>query len=104
MRDGEIIELFSTGKILGVFPNIDYPIKEITLKKDDKILFFTDGLTEAVGANGLDFEEEFKAIVKSKHCLRIKELIDYIYYRLILHSEKNVFEDDVCIVGMQINQ
>jgi len=45
----------ATGPPLGVFPDREYPVIEQSVKSGDKVLFFTDGLTEVMN----DQEEEF---------------------------------------------
>ena len=68
-RSGEIVkELLQTGPAVGVFPDTAYPVGEITLKKGDTILGFTDGVTEAVNADNEQFSSErlLKIIAKNK--------------------------------------
>ncbi len=48
LRDGNIIELNKGGLVLGVDENAEYKIETIELKKDDCLLFYTDGLIDAM--------------------------------------------------------
>ncbi len=48
MREGKLIELFEGGMVLGVDPNSTYQIDNIDLLRDDILLFYTDGLIDAV--------------------------------------------------------
>lgn len=43
----EVFEYDRGGTILGLFPNAVYEEEEVQLKKDDYILFYTDGIIEA---------------------------------------------------------
>ena len=49
-RASEIFELEARGMPLGLMPEQDYPEHEVTLAADDCVLFYTDGLVEAHGA------------------------------------------------------
>jgi serine phosphatase RsbU (regulator of sigma subunit) len=49
-HDGELSELWSTGMPLGLMPGQDYSEHELFLTQEDCILFYSDGLVEAHGA------------------------------------------------------
>jgi sigma-B regulation protein RsbU (phosphoserine phosphatase) len=51
IRDGQIIELHKGGLVLGVDENAEYEIEKVDLKKGDCLLFYTDGLIDAVNFN-----------------------------------------------------
>jgi sigma-B regulation protein RsbU (phosphoserine phosphatase) len=48
IRDGKIIELDKGGLVLGVDPQAEYEIETVGLKNGDCLLFYTDGLIDAV--------------------------------------------------------
>jgi PAS domain S-box-containing protein len=50
--DGDIKELETGGFILGAFPGSEYQEGHILLSVGDLLLLYTDGLTEAIGADG----------------------------------------------------
>ena len=47
-RDGQIIDLEKGGLVLGVIADTDYEIGNVVLENDDCLLFYTDGLIDAV--------------------------------------------------------
>jgi serine phosphatase RsbU (regulator of sigma subunit) len=49
-HEGELSELWSTGMPLGLMPGQDYTEHELFLSQEDCILFYSDGLVEAHGA------------------------------------------------------
>ena len=51
IRNGQTIDLEKGGLVLGVDINAEYEIETIKLKDDDCLLFYTDGLTDAVNYN-----------------------------------------------------
>jgi serine phosphatase RsbU (regulator of sigma subunit) len=46
-RAGEIVELRAAGMPLGLMPEQSYPEQNLSLGRDDSLLFYTDGLVEA---------------------------------------------------------
>jgi sigma-B regulation protein RsbU (phosphoserine phosphatase) len=52
---GQISTLTRTGAALGVFEEAQYQEREIVLQKGETLLFYTDGLTDAINANNEEF-------------------------------------------------
>jgi sigma-B regulation protein RsbU (phosphoserine phosphatase) len=44
--------------VLGVFPDVGYEQAELPLSRGDRLVFYTDGITEARDANGEEYGEE----------------------------------------------
>ncbi|PKL35823.1 MAG: hypothetical protein CVV44_20095 [Spirochaetae bacterium HGW-Spirochaetae-1] len=94
--------LISRGKLLGSFRNLSFEEKTIDLKDGDKLLFFTDGLTEAENEDGIFFEDKLKEILPVIVGLPISDFIRNIYEEVILFRGDMHFNDDICIIGMEI--
>jgi sigma-B regulation protein RsbU (phosphoserine phosphatase) len=59
IRDGNIDKLEKGGMILGVMKtDIPYIAEEVKLKKEDVIIMFTDGVSEAMNKNREEFSDE----------------------------------------------
>ena len=59
IRDGKIIKLQKGGIILGVIETMmPYASEDITLQKDDVIVLFTDGISEAMNKRGEEFSDD----------------------------------------------
>ncbi len=59
VRDKKIIKLKKGGMILGVMKTvIPYDSEEIELQSNDKIILFTDGITEAMDKNDIEYSDE----------------------------------------------
>ena len=56
-RDGSHERLEAGGGVLGVFPNQKFSSGTAQLAPGDRVVFFTDGVTEAAGAAGDEFGE-----------------------------------------------
>jgi sigma-B regulation protein RsbU (phosphoserine phosphatase) len=63
------------GAVLGVFPAWTYEDSMIELKAGDRLLLFTDGITEASNADGQEFEEtSIAAFANANSSLSANEL------------------------------
>ena len=63
--DGECIHLEEGGRVIGAFCDSTFTQQEIQLYPGDKLLLFTDGVTEARNAHGEEFGEQ-----RLRECLR----------------------------------
>jgi phosphoserine phosphatase RsbU/P len=55
---GTVERLSDGGTVLGVFPEIAYDQGELPLEPGDRLVFYTDGITEARNADGDEYGEE----------------------------------------------
>jgi phosphoserine phosphatase RsbU/P len=63
--NGECVRLDDGGPVIGAFSQSSYIQREIQLREGDKLLLFTDGVTEARDASGEEFGEH-----RLQECLR----------------------------------
>jgi sigma-B regulation protein RsbU (phosphoserine phosphatase) len=56
--DGGIVRLTATGIVLGVFPEATYGESEIDLAPGDRLVVYTDGITEALSPDGDEYGED----------------------------------------------
>jgi sigma-B regulation protein RsbU (phosphoserine phosphatase) len=68
--DGSIVRLDCGGPVLGVLPHAGYEQAEVALAPGDRIVLFTDGLTEAPSGAGEEFGEArlLDAAVRHRLC------------------------------------
>jgi sigma-B regulation protein RsbU (phosphoserine phosphatase) len=57
-EDGDVEFLITGGLILGAFPEAEYEVGEVVLRRNDTLLFYSDGLTENFNAKEEEFGEE----------------------------------------------
>jgi len=103
IRKGHIIELKSRGILLGVEKNFPFETKTIQLEKNDKIFFFTDGLTETRNNSGVEFNSQLKSLLINSAHLSINKFIDEIYNELLLFNKTKIFEDDICMIALEVS-
>ena len=64
--DGLVTPLLRTGPAVGIIPGANFTVEEITFKKNDFLLAFTDGIPDAVNADQARFgKEQLLKIIES---------------------------------------
>ena len=96
--EGEARTLDGGGAVLGVFPSWNYEDAAIELMAGDRLLLFTDGITEAADASGQEFAETGIAqFVKSNGALSAKELNSRLLKRVAEFCQAQ-FHDDATVL------
>jgi serine phosphatase RsbU (regulator of sigma subunit) len=91
------------GPALGLFDKSDYPACRCALRANDAILLFTDGLYEAVNPNQEEYgQERLLQAVREGVRLPMDQLLDKLVADAQHFSGAQEFEDDVCLVGVDI--
>jgi len=95
---GECIRLEEGGRVIGAFTESRYTQREIQLYSGDKLLMFTDGLTEARRSSGEEFGEE-----RLRECLVAYSGHNAAELRTIILDEVtgfcgNQFQDDAALM------
>jgi len=102
----KFVELAEGGPIVGQFPGISYRSGRRTIESGDKLLLFTDGLTEAADRNGQLFGRERVRQVfatqmelsPKEFCMSVKHSVDRFAEGC---SEENV--DDFTVVQVKVD-
>ncbi len=95
--------LSSNGIALGALDSVEFEEKQINLKSGDVIVFYTDGVTEAVNNNGELFgEKRLYKLIKSDSDLSSQELVNKIKNALISFSENQSQFDDITLMIIKV--
>lgn len=87
---------------MGVFKDTKFEEKEVLLEKGDRILFYTDGITEAKNSKLEEFgEERLKKIYREEIDSDISGLILKIKDAAYEFAEGNI-EDDITLAIIEI--
>ncbi|HEY3579574.1 MAG TPA: SpoIIE family protein phosphatase, partial [Pyrinomonadaceae bacterium] len=101
--DGECERLDAGGSVLGAFPDLEYTQGEISLRAGDRLLLFTDGLSEAVDEHNEQFGEErlLDLLCEHRHCT--PEELKQIVFDAVAEFCGHTFRDDAAlmIVGLE---
>jgi sigma-B regulation protein RsbU (phosphoserine phosphatase) len=98
-RDGEIVRLTEGGPVLGLIPDYVYEVDEVELKPGDRLVLFTDGLTEARDVDDEEFgEERLMAILRSSRELSAGNIQGRIAKAVDVFSQGEMGDDTTLIV------
>jgi sigma-B regulation protein RsbU (phosphoserine phosphatase) len=101
-RDGLCLRLGAGGVPLGLFPEWNYERGEVEFAPGDRLVLFTDGVTEVSGADGEEFgEERLVAILTENRHLSAGELQEKILAEVAKFSGGR-FEDDATLVVVAV--
>ena len=105
VRNGEIKKLGKGGIILGVMKTtIPYESEIVNLEKDDVLVLFTDGITEAMNVKGEEFSDEKLEEIVLKNCSKpSREILDSIKNEVQSFAAGTVQSDDMTIVVLKAN-
>jgi sigma-B regulation protein RsbU (phosphoserine phosphatase) len=97
-RDGSLIRLEPGGAVLGPFPNWNYTNEEIDLEHGDRLLLFTDGVTELRNSAGEEFgEERLIELLTENRDLDAEALRDRIV-EAVMSFSGGEFQDDATLL------
>jgi serine phosphatase RsbU (regulator of sigma subunit) len=103
-QENEVELITSGGIILGLFYQIDNEISQqsILLNEGDKVILYTDGVTEAKNAkNEIFTQDRLIDILKYAPPLSSRDLISYINEKIHHHIGNTPLSDDVTIVVLE---
>ncbi len=91
------------GPGLGLMRGAAYPTIELPLAEIDRLILFTDGVLEAENQEGEPFfEKRLMEIVAKRASDPLEKLLDGILSSVLAFSEGQHFDDDVCLLGVQL--
>jgi sigma-B regulation protein RsbU (phosphoserine phosphatase) len=100
---GEMLRLQENGTPLVWIKNMQYPIGSITLEPGDKVLLFTDGLTEMRNTQGeLYGEEALEALFLKLVREQSPHIPDAIIQHMSDYTEGHPLEDDLSLVLIEV--
>jgi len=100
--NGECVRLDAGGSVLGAFEEVDYAQAEVQLHAGDRVLLFTDGLSEAIDQNNEQFGEQRLIDLLTEHRHRTPEELKQLVFDAVAEFCDDCFRDDlaVMIVGI----
>ena len=95
---GECVRLDAGGSVLGAFPNLTFAQEQIELRDGDRLVLFTDGLTEAIDASGEQFGDQRLMQLLQDHRNRTVEELNEILFSAAEQFCRNSFRDDAALM------
>jgi sigma-B regulation protein RsbU (phosphoserine phosphatase) len=104
IRNGKIIKLEKGGIIFGVMKTFTpYIFEEVKLKKDDVIILYTDGVSEAMNLNNEEYsEEKLQEIAESLVDKTAEEILNGIKEDVQIFTQGNVQSDDITMIVIKV--
>ena len=91
------------GPGLGLFRGASYPTCEIGFDEVDRMILFTDGVLEAENQEGEPFfETRLMEIITRNSDAPLDVMLDGILSSVLAFSEAQHFDDDVCLLGLEV--
>lgn len=97
-RDGGVVRLERGGPVLGVFPDGVYEQGEVAFARGDRLLLFTDGITEASDASGEEFGEARLLDLARQHKSATAEELRKAVIRAVTEFAGGEFQDDATLM------
>src|SRR5215510_14242205 len=101
-RDGRTARLTEGGIVLGLFPENTYKQGEVRLRAGDRLLYFTDGVTEAANDDGELFGEERLLRLLVEHRRQSASELRETILGAVADFSGGSFQDDVTLVALAI--
>lgn len=99
----EITELGAGGPPLGLFPKVDCEASDLELLPGDVMVAFTDGVPEALNAEGEEFgEERLKQLLRESRDWGAEEIVDKVSHQVRDWIGTAEQHDDLTIVVMKV--
>jgi phosphoserine phosphatase RsbU/P len=103
-KTGYLECLTTEGIALGAMDTIEPEEKKINLESGDVIVFYTDGVTEAIDNKGELFgEERLYELVKSSNNLSAKDMVDKINESVREFSQDQSQFDDITLMVLKVH-
>ncbi len=104
-KDGNVEEIENTsGLLLGKIEAIQFETKSIQLQPGDKILMFTDGVTEATAQNEDMYEEpRLEAFLQKHHQDNLNKLVRSLIVDVMKFMGKADQSDDITVLSVEYN-
>ena len=102
-KDGHVEQIMLTGFPIGIFDDATYDEWSVTLAAGDILLFFSDGLTEAVNREGKFFgTHRIKDLLAANAKMSSSELADRLLEAVQEFTEGGAITDDRALVVMKV--
>lgn len=100
-RDGSIVRLASGGTVAGVFDEAAYEAGQVDFRPGDRLVLFTDGITDAGSGNGAEFgDDRLLASVRATMALDAARTVGRVFADV--EAFCGVPQDDATVVVLNL--
>jgi sigma-B regulation protein RsbU (phosphoserine phosphatase) len=103
-REGTLQRIESNGLLLGVLPDSDYPLCDMSILPGDRFLLYTDGVIEPENALGHPFgEHKFEQVVHHNQSRPPSELLDQLLSEIRQWQPASMDQhDDITLIAIDV--
>ncbi|MEW6050139.1 MAG: PP2C family protein-serine/threonine phosphatase [Candidatus Zixiibacteriota bacterium] len=103
-ENGQIELLEAGGPIIGAFSFVSYTSASVQLRPKDLLFFFTDGLSEAMDAQGTEYgEERIRKFVSERRNEAPNAIMQMILDDVRTHDPSQPPQDDTTIIALKMH-
>jgi sigma-B regulation protein RsbU (phosphoserine phosphatase) len=96
------LRLPATGPAVGMLPDVDYGIQQVTIEPGDILFTFTDGVPEARDpAGGFFTEARLRTQISDPPPATARDLLSRIYVELMAHIGTAAQFDDITMLAVR---
>jgi len=99
---GKVMALDTFGLFLGISDNIEYEEKSITVERGDRLLLYTDGISELKDSSGEEFgEERLAKFIRENHQTRGESFNSNLLKTVNSFSRESERNDDLAFLNIE---
>jgi len=101
---GEMQRIESNGLLFGVEPGSEYPVCRVAMEPSDRLMLYTDGVTETENASGEAFgDRQLEQVVRDHHLQPAAELSRQVLSELQMWRPAAVNQqDDITLIVVDV--
>jgi serine phosphatase RsbU (regulator of sigma subunit)/putative methionine-R-sulfoxide reductase with GAF domain len=104
IRGQKLVKLDESSLAVGLFPDVSYQLEGISLKKDDILVLYTDGIVEAENKQGEQYSlERLIDFIKDNKKSTAEEIKEKFINELKDYTDQIAFVDDITFILVKIN-
>ena len=99
---GEVERLTTGGVVLGVFPESAYQEQSVTLAAGDRLILYTDGITEAMSGEGEEYGEDRLVAIARRHRDASTQSLNDALFSDVLAFAGDTLQDDATLITVSV--
>lgn len=101
--DGTFARLVEGGSVLGIDNSASFDERELTLRTGDRLLLFTDGITESIGSDGEEFGEARLLALALEHRALSAAALHQRLLDSVVEFNRGEFQDDMTLIVLGVS-
>ena len=103
-RDGRLQRLDNNGLLLGVLPDVEYPVCKVAIESGDRFVLYTDGVIEPENAQGHSFgDSRLDQVVRANRVYPPAVLVNQLLAELRQWQPRATYQqDDITLIVIDV--